>query len=98
MDASDKSIKVPNLVSRLADLTYLIFRSTILAQSVDYRAPSKSTTLEFSLCLPRSYSFSKKNSTTTSITGNASPLTSPPPQIVAEFSSLRSAICQTTLF
>ena len=43
-DASGKSIKVPNPDSRPMDLTYLTFRSTVLAQNVDCRAPSKSIT------------------------------------------------------
>ena len=43
-DASGKSIKVPNPDSRPMYLTYFTFRSTVLAQNVDYRTLSKSIT------------------------------------------------------
>ena len=50
-DAYDKSIKVLNPASRPVDLTYFTFRSTVLAQPVDCRAPSKPITHEFFLRL-----------------------------------------------
>ena len=81
-DASGKSIKVPNPASRPADLAYFTFCSTVSAQTVDCRAPSKSITLESSLRLPQSFSSSTLVSTTTSITGNTPSLTPIPPQTV----------------
>ena len=51
-DATGKSITIPDILSRPADLTFFIFCSSILAKSVDIRAPNKSLNLEFSLRLP----------------------------------------------
>ena len=41
-DATGKSIKIPDILSRPADLTLFTFRSNILARSVNIRDPNES--------------------------------------------------------
>ena len=89
-DSTGKSIKIPDISSRLVDLTFFTFRSNILATSIDIRAPNKSLKLKFSLRLSQSLSHHSILSTgkASTISTPTSPVkpppqsTSKPPQIV----------------
>ena len=48
-DTTGKLLKIPDVTSRPADLTFFTFRPNVLATTVDIRAPNKSLNLEFSL-------------------------------------------------
>ena len=48
-----KPIPVSHSAQRLADLTYLTFRSIVYANIVDDRAPATSLSIKFSLRLPQ---------------------------------------------
>ena len=74
--AFGKRIKVLNIDSRPADLTYFTFRSSVLAKTVDCHAPKNLLTLEISLRLPQSLSPSVLVFTATSL--NISTLSSIP--------------------
>ena len=80
-DATGKSIKIPDILSRPADLTFFSFSSNILAKSVDIRAPNKSLNREFSLRLPQSFSQHSLTSTeqTSTISTPTTPVRNPPP-------------------
>ena len=61
--AAGKSIKVSDTTSHPADLTFVTFRSNVLATTVDIRAPNKSLNHQFSLHLSQSLSQSTLVST-----------------------------------
>ena len=89
-DATGKSIKIPDILSRPAYLTFFTFRSNILAKFVDISAPNISLNLEFSLHLPQSLRQHSLASTgqTSTISTPTTPVrtqpssTSQPPQTV----------------